>query len=114
MIKVRSLLTTPAGTMFLKALDTSGNTKDAEFIADFIIAIIEARGPKNIVAVCMDGACTASFPLIEEKYPHVFCFICPAHALDNFLKNVFSDKETIKMKSIIGDFDWNSNISLTF
>ena len=105
---INALLTTPAGTMFLKALDTSGNVKDAEFIADFICAIIEARGPKNIVAVCMDGACTASFPLIEDKYPHVFCFICPTHALDNFMKNVFSDKEKIKMKSIVGEFDWDS------
>jgi hypothetical protein len=109
---VNALLTTPAGTMFLKALDTSGNVKDADFIADFICAIIEAQGPKNIVAICMDGACTASFPLIEAKYKHVFCFICPAHALDNFMKNVFSDKEKIKMKSIVGEFDWDSNIFL--
>ena len=50
--------------MFVTALGTSGNTKDAKFIADFIIKIIEDKGPANIVAVCMDGACTASFPLI--------------------------------------------------
>ena len=42
---VNALLATPAGTMFLQALDTSGSTKDAKFIADFIINIIEARGP---------------------------------------------------------------------
>ena len=39
--------------MFFTALDTSGNTKDAKFIADFIIKIIEDKGPANIVAVCM-------------------------------------------------------------
>ena len=109
---VNALLATPAGIMFLEALDTSGNTKDARFIADFIIKIIETRGPANIVAVCMDGACTSSFKFINEKYPHVFCFICPAHSLDNFLKNVFSDKEKIKMKSIEGDWDWGSSIFL--
>ena len=43
-----ALLATPAGTMFLQALDTSGSTKDAKFIADFIINIIEARGPENV------------------------------------------------------------------
>lgn len=69
---VNALLTAPAGAMFLEALDTSGNTKDAAFIADFIIKIIETRGPESIVAVCMDGACTASFPLITDKYPHIF------------------------------------------
>ena len=91
---VNALLATPAGIMFLEALDTSGNTKDARFIADFIIKIIETRGPANIVAVCMDGACTASFPLITATYGHVFCFICPANSIhvDNFFKNVFSDK----------------------
>ena len=65
-----ALLATPAGAMFLTALDTSGSTKDAKFIADFIINIIEARGPENIVAVCMDGACAGSFPLITAKYEH--------------------------------------------
>ena len=53
---MNALLTTPAGTMFLKAFDTSGKTKDAEFIANFIIDITEKQGPNNtIVAVCMDG-----------------------------------------------------------
>ena len=107
-----ALLATPAGTMFLQALDTSGSTKDAKFIADFIINIIEARGPENIVAVCMDGACTASFPLITAKYEHVFCFICSAHSFDNFFKNVFSDKIKIKIKSIENVFDWGTDIFL--
>ncbi len=101
--------------MFLTALGTSGSTKDARFIADFIINIIQARGPENIVAVCMDGACTASFPLITEKYEHVFCFICPAHSLGNFFKNLFSEKGKIKMKGIVrieGEFDWGSDIFL--
>ena len=44
---VNALLTAPAGAVFLKALDTSGNTKDAAFIADFIIKIIETRGPES-------------------------------------------------------------------
>ena len=109
---VNALLATPAGAVFIAALDTSGSTKDARFIADFIINIIEARGPANIVAVCMDGACTASFPLITATHGHVFCFICPAHSLDNFFKNVFSDKPRIKIKGIEDDFEWGSDIFL--
>ena len=54
---MNALLTAPAGAMFSEALDTSRNTKDAAFIADFIIKITETRGPESIVAVCMDGAC---------------------------------------------------------
>lgn len=107
---INALLATPAGSKFVQALDTSGEIKDARFIADFIIKIIECVGPENIVAVCMDGACKASFELITAHFPHVFCFICPTHSVDNFLKNVCSDNETIKVKSIEGDFDWGSSI----
>jgi len=46
------------------------------------------------------------------KYEHVFCFICPAHSLDNFFKNVFSDKPIIKMKGIEGEWEWGSDIFL--
>jgi len=62
----------------------------------------------------MDGACVASFPLIASQVPHVFCFICPTHSLDNFLKNVFSDQETIRVKSVKSgdntDFDWGTDV----
>ena len=60
----------------------------------------------------MDGACTTSFPLITAQYEHVFCFIFPAHSLDNFFENVFSDKPKIKIKGIDGDFEWGSDIFL--
>ena len=49
---INALMSTPAGTKFLKALDTSGDTKDARYIAGFMIAIIIAIGPFNCVALC--------------------------------------------------------------
>lgn len=61
------------------------------------------------MAVCMDGACTASFPLIQEDYPHVFTYICPTHSLDNFMKNVCSDKDKICIKGIQGEFPWGES-----
>ena len=91
-------------------MDTSGHIKDAQFIADFVCEVIHDKGPENIVAVCMDGACKASFSLITAKYEHVFCFICPAHSVDNFLKNVCSDLDKIKLKSIEGVLDWGTSI----
>ena len=102
---INALLTTPAGARFIEALDTSGETKDAEFIKEFICRIIEAIGPENVAAVCMDGACKASFDLITAVYPHVQCFICPTHSLDNFLKNVGSDKDKIIVKGE-GEYVW--------
>jgi len=49
------------------------------------------------------------------QYPHVFCFICPTHSLDNFLKNVCSDNATIRIKSVRTaddeqSFDWGSDV----
>jgi len=57
---VNALQSTPAGAAFLKAVDTSSIVKDAAYIADFTVACIQEVGPHNVVAVCMDGACTAS------------------------------------------------------
>ena len=94
----------------MKSVDTLGATKDAAFIADFIGEVIVSKGSHNIVAVCMDGACKASFALITVKFPHVFRYICPAHSLDNFMKNVSSENEKIKVKSIEGLFDWDTDI----
>ena len=107
---INALLSTAVGSQLIKALDTSCQIKDKEFIADFICELIELKGPENIVAVCMDGACKGSFPLITARYQHVFCFVCPAHSIDNFLKNVCSDKQSIKVKSIEGEFTWGRNL----
>mmetsp|Transcript_13081 Transcript_13081/g.37400 ORF Transcript_13081/g.37400 Transcript_13081/m.37400 type:complete len:409 (-) Transcript_13081:33-1259(-) len=55
----------------------------------------------------MDGACTASFPLIALECPSVFSYICPTHSLDNFLKNICSDKAVLRVKGIRDrDFPW--------
>ena len=110
---INALLATPVGTKFLKAIDTSGETKDKEFIADFVIDVINESTPKNIVAVCMDGACMSSFAQITEAFPWVFCFICPTHSLDNFLKNVCGNQDKIRMTGIEGEFEWGSSVFST-
>ena len=110
---INALLSTPAGCKFLKALDTSGDAKDAAYIKEFVCEILETN--PHVVAVCMDGACRSSFPLIREEYPHVFTYICPAHSLDNFLKNVCCNKDEIRVmgvKTADDDraFDWGFDV----
>ena len=107
---INAIVSTAAGSQLVKSVDTSGETKDAAFIADFIGEVIVSKGSHNIVAVCMDGACKASFALITAKFPHVFSYICPAHSLDNFMKNVCSESAKIQVKSIEGLFDWDTDI----
>lgn len=68
---------------------------------------VRAFGSELVVAICMDGACTASFPLIAAELPHAFSFICPAHSLDCFMKNVCSDKAKVRIKGITDrEFMW--------
>jgi hypothetical protein len=106
---INALASSPAGSYFIKALDTSGSTKDAKFIADFINKVIDDFGPDQVTAVCMDGACKSSFSLIEDAHPHVATIICPTHSLDNFLKNVGSDQATILVRGhAAGPLPWGA------
>eukprot|EP00962_Isochrysis_galbana_P061223 scaffold36298_cov122-Isochrysis_galbana.AAC.26 len=108
---INALASLPLGSYFLTARDTSGQTKDAKYIADFMIEQINKFGADKVVAVCMDGACTASFPIISDQLPHVFNFICPTHSLDNFMKNICSDKPEITIKGITDrTFKWGEPI----
>jgi hypothetical protein len=97
---LNALLASPVGSLFLKSVDTSGDSKDAKYIADFMISCIHEVGAEFVVAICMDGACVSSFPIITAAVKHVFCFICPTHSVDNFLKNVCSSQAEITVKSV--------------
>ena len=58
---VNALLATPAGIKFIKAVDTSGSTKDKGYIANFIIDVIHhfhaQRQDVSIVGLSK-GGCT--------------------------------------------------------
>ena len=84
---INVLYVTPSGVFYVKTIDASGVTKDAKYIAELIISAIEAEGAENVVLVVMDGACRSSFPLIEAKFPHIFCLVCVAHSLDLLLED---------------------------
>ena len=112
---LNALLSTPAGSLFLRSVDTSGDSKDAQYIADFMISCINEVGPQFVVAICMDGACVSSFPIIMAEIPHVFCFICPTHSVDNFLKNVCGSQQEIVVRSVRTSedeksFEWGSTV----
>ena len=50
------MLLSPKGIKFLRALDTSGQEKNGNFIADKMSEVIDEVGPEYISAVIMDGA----------------------------------------------------------
>ena len=55
------------GAHFLRAVDTTGNEKDAKFIFYELKKVIEEIGSEHIVAVIMDGASanTSATELLE-------------------------------------------------
>jgi hypothetical protein len=88
------------------AIDSSGSAKTMKYIASLLIKYITEVGPEKIFAVCMDGACKGAFPLIRAKFPWIQCFSCPSHGIDNFIKNVCSSKDEIKMqKNEMGNWE---------
>lgn len=50
------MLMSPKGIKFLRALDTSGQEKTGEYIADKMSEVIDEVGAEYISAVIMDGA----------------------------------------------------------
>ena len=106
------LQSTPAGARLVEALDTSGTVKSAEWLADFLANHARNIGTDKVVAVCMDGACKPTFKHIEamEDLSHVFCFICPPHAIDNFIENVMGNKDKNQIGKHGPILDWDEDI----
>ncbi len=86
----------------LHATDCSGQDKTSSFICDLLCKVSEDLGPKNIFWVVMDGACKGGFPFIRAQYPHIQCFTCPAHGIDDFIKNICSSKVEIGQMEGVG------------
>ena len=74
---------------FVTAKDCSGHVKDGDFIAGMIIGHINSKpDPRSVVAVCMDNATRAAWPIIEKACPWVVCIPCTAHVLDLLLEDI--------------------------
>jgi len=93
------LMVTPKGEKFLESVDTSGDTKDADFIAQVVGKAIEDVGAKIVVQVCMDSAavCKATGCKLEARYPHITFTPCTPHCLDMLLEDM-------------GKLDWVSSV----
>jgi hypothetical protein len=93
------LMVTPKGEKFVRSVDTSGETKDADFIAEVVGAAIERVGADIVVHVCMDSAavCKSAGRKLEARFPHVTFTPCSPHCLDLLLEDM-------------GKLDWVSSV----
>eukprot|EP01018_Ginkgo_biloba_P011168 Gb_02649 [translate_table: standard] len=76
--------------MFLNAVDCNGELKDATFIANILIDVIESVGPSNVVQVITDNArvCKAVGLFLEARYDNIFWTPCAVHSLNLILKKI--------------------------
>jgi hypothetical protein len=93
------LMVTSKGEKFLESVDTSGDTKDANFIAQVVGKAIEDVGAEIVVQVCMDSAavCKATGRKLEVRFPHITFTPCTPHCLDLLLEDM-------------GKLDWVSSV----
>ena len=70
------------GTFFLKAMDALGKYKDAQFMGELFIKIIEEVGIDSCVQIIMDNAhvCKVVGMIVETNNPRVFSFWTPFNA----------------------------------
>jgi len=85
---------TEGGPMFLRAINSEGEVKRKEYIAEKLIAVIEEVGAKNVVQVVTDNAanCKGAGMIVEQKYNHIFWTPCVVHTLNLALKNICAAK----------------------
>jgi hypothetical protein len=79
----------PAGEEFLGAIDTSGDMKDAVYIADVIKRYLIEVGPQNVVQVCTDNASVMRkvVSIVQLEWLHLYIQGCMTHALNLLLQD---------------------------
>ncbi len=84
------LVVSPKGAEFVKAIDTSGESKTGRYIADQMKPVIEKVGANKVVQIVMDNAssCQTAKELLEEEYPDIYCTNCSSHVLDLLLEDI--------------------------
>jgi hypothetical protein len=91
------------GPVFLKAVDALGKYKDAHYMGELFVTVIEDVGVDSCVQIITDNApvCKAASMVVEAKYPQIFWTPCIVHSLNLALKSIVSDVTWIR--SLIED-----------
>lgn len=82
-------ITANDGGVYLRSVDTSGLTKDAEYIAALCIEDIYAIGCWKVVAIVTDTCNTMqkAWQLVEDEFPWISCVPCQAHVTSLLAKD---------------------------
>ncbi|KAL9680292.1 hypothetical protein QQ045_018170 [Rhodiola kirilowii] len=87
---INFIVCSESGSMFMKAVDCSGEFKGGDFLARLFREVIDEVGDENVVQVITDNAsnCKAAGEIIEGYYPRIYWTSCVVHTLNPALKNI--------------------------
>eukprot|EP00268_Persea_americana_P007446 TRINITY_DN12767_c0_g1_i8.p1 TRINITY_DN12767_c0_g1~~TRINITY_DN12767_c0_g1_i8.p1 ORF type:complete len:101 (-),score=10.75 TRINITY_DN12767_c0_g1_i8:269-571(-) len=89
--------------MFLKDVDASGIYKDATYMSELFLLVVEEVGPSKVVQILTNNAvvCKAAGKLVEGKYPHIF-----RTPMNLALKNICQPKNTPQNERRFAQLEW--------
>ncbi|XP_077245531.1 uncharacterized protein LOC143885307 [Tasmannia lanceolata] len=84
------LVNSPKGTVFLRSVDTSDISKNADNLFALLDSVVEEVGEENVVQVITDSAAAyvRAGELLMEKRKKLFWSPCAAHCIDLMLEDV--------------------------
>ena len=90
---INFMVSSQNGPVFLKAVDAVGKYKNAAYMGELFIKVIEDVGVDSCVQIITDNApvCKAAGLIVEAKYPQIFWTPCIVHSLNLALKSIASD-----------------------
>ena len=85
---INFLVYCPRGTMFLKSLDVSGLTKDADTLFKLFDKVVQEVGAEHIVQfiIDIDFSCKSAWKKLMQKYGSFYWSPCVAHCIDLMLE----------------------------
>lgn len=105
-------ITANDGGVYLRSVDTSGITKDAEYIAALCIEDIYEIGCTDVVAIVTDTCSTMqkAWSIVQDEFPWICAVPCMAHVASLLAKDAAKVKEVdslLKEESLI--INWFTN-----
>ncbi|XP_026436559.1 uncharacterized protein LOC113334542 [Papaver somniferum] len=101
---INFLVNCPKGSVFLKSVDASDRTNDADFIRELVKEVINDVGKENVVQFITDNGSNfkkAGKDLMLE-YPNLFWTPCGAHCVQLMLEELGDKLTRIKTAVILG------------
>ena len=85
-----AFITANDGGMYWRSVDTSGQTKSAEYCARLMIQDIYAYGPADVVLVITDTCSTMrkAWTIVQAEFPWISVLCCQPHVVALLLKGI--------------------------